>query len=397
MFFNSFLIKVLSSVLSYSLLFGTPNIEKFIDNFIQKSFEFSEKIKNKKIVSEYHKNIQKFTNHKKYPKDTQFVLLAFDGSYSLDMWKRTLGFAEKMKLQKKPVRFTYFISGVYFVPESLKNIYHLDGYRAGRSNIGWGDDIDDIVKRFAFVNDAYKFGHEIGSHVNGHFNGSNWTQKQWEQEFEYFNNFIFLEDKNLDKNSNIYLDFYNFQKELKNKSAGVIFPKSEITGFRAPLLGHYDAMYEALKNYGFTYETNKVFRQNRMVEKGDKNHNGNIWNFPLYSVNIAGINTIAMDYNLYYLQTNAKSILKFGTQDWKKAHDDVLKGYLNYFYNHYNNSENLEDIKFKAPVTIGHHFSLWNDALYWEVMKDFAKEVCGKEKVVCGTGQEYQAFLESWN
>jgi peptidoglycan/xylan/chitin deacetylase (PgdA/CDA1 family) len=365
------------------LLFGVPNFENIIDNSVQKTFEFSEKIKNKKIIFEYHQNIQKFTNHAKYPKDTQFVLLQFDGSYSLEMWKKTLAFSEKMKLQKKPVRFTYFISGVYFVPKALKNVYDLDGYRTGHSDIGWGDDIDDITKRFAFVNDAYKLGHEIGSHANGHFNGSNWTQKQWEQEFEYFNNFIFLEDK-------------NFQKELKNKKAGVIFPKSEITGFRAPLLGHNNAMFKALKNYGFTYETNKVFMQNRMVEKGDKNHNGDIWNFPLYGVNIAGRNTIAMDYNLYYLQTKAKSILKFGTQDWKKAHDNVLKGYLNYFYNHYNNSENLEDVKFKAPVTIGHHFSLWNDALYWVVMKDFAKEVCGKEKVVCGTGQEYEAFLESW-
>ncbi|HIQ57763.1 TPA: hypothetical protein EYG84_03810 [Candidatus Gracilibacteria bacterium] len=358
MLINSVLFKILFVPL-IGFSFNTSDISSVL-----------EKYKNQKIISEYHKNIQKFTNHTEYPKDTQFVLLQFDGSYSLEMWKKTQDFSKKLLVENKPVRFTYFISGVYFVPEALKNVYDLDGYRAGHSDIGWGDDVDDIAKRFAFVNDAYKFGHEIGSHANGHFNGSDWTQKQWEQEFEYFNRFIFSKNK--------------------ERGSGVIFPKSEITGFRAPLLGHNDAMYEALKNYGFTYETNKVFMQNRLVEKQNT-----IWNFPLYGVNIGGRNTIAMDYNLYYLQSKAKSTLTFGTPEWKTAHKNALTGYLNYFYAHYNFDKN-DELGLKAPVTIGHHFSLWNDGLYWSVMKDFAKEVCGKEKVVCGTGQEYQAFLESW-
>ncbi len=340
--------------------------------------------KNQQIVSEHNKNIQKFTNHKKYPKDTQFVLLQFDGSYSLEMWKKTLDFSKKLLLENKPVRFTYFMSGVYFVPEALKNVYDLDGYRTGHSDIGWGDDIDDVAKRISYVNLAYTFGHEIGSHANGHFDGSNWTRKQWEQEFDYFNRFLF---PRFDK---IHPQLDKFHKDLENLNARFIFDESSIIGFRAPLLGHNNAMYEALKNYGFTYETNKVFMQNRLVEKQN-----NIWNFPLYGVNVGGKNTIAMDYNLYYLQSKAKSTLKFGTPEWKAAHRDALTGYLNYFYAHYNRNKNNE-LGLKAPVTIGHHFSLWNDGLYWSVMKDFAKEVCGKEKVVCGTGQEYEAFLESW-
>jgi len=352
------------------------------------TISFIEEYKNNNIISEYNNNIQKFSDHEKYPKDTQFVLLQFDGSYSLDMWKKTQDFATEMRLNKKPLRFTYFISGVYFVPENITHVYDLDGYRKGHSDIGWGDDVEDISKRISYVNLAYRNGHEIASHANGHFDGSKWSKKQWVQEFDYFNRFLFP------RFDGKYPDLDSFHAELQNK---FIFNESEITGFRAPLLGHNDAMFLALQEFGFTYETNKVFMQNRLVDKGDTKNIGNIWNFPLYGVNIGGRNTIAMDYNLYYLQSKGKSTLKRGTPEWNIAYKDSLTGYKNYFYNHYNSSNSEEDIQFKAPVTIGHHFSPWNDGLYWSVMKKFAEEVCGKPKVVCGTGQEYQAFLESWD
>ncbi len=376
----------IQSILSVFLFLG-GHFEFFTNVVTEQYTEIQRNREMREVITEYNAHIKRFANHKKYPKDTQFILLQFDGSYSLNMWKKTLDFARDMNAQSKPVRFTYFLSGVYFIPEKLKNIYHLEGYRIGRSDIGWGDDFEDIRKRISLVNTAYRNGHELGSHANGHFDGSKWTQTQWEKEFDYFNRFLF---PSFDGQ---YPSLDAFQKQLQTS---FIFDRSAIKGFRAPLLGHNDAMYKALKNYGFTYETNKVFRQGQEVEKGDSHNRGNIWNFPLYGVNIAGRNTIAMDYNLYYLQSKGKSILKFGTPEWKKAHDDVLQGYLHYFYTHYNTEIKDKNGGFKPPVTIGHHFSLWNDGLYWAVMKDFAREVCGKEKVVCGTGQEYEVFLESW-
>ena len=186
---------------------------------------------------------------------------------------------------------------------------------------------------------------------------------------------------------------------MKKAGATFIFPKSEIKGFRAPLLGHNDAMFKALENFKFLYETNKIFGQNRFPERGNSGNDGTILNFPLYGVYVAGRNTIAMDYNLYVIQTGGKSVLEFKTPEWEKAYTEVLDGYLHYFYNHYNyksKSKGNSNDGFRVPVTIGHHFSLWNDGLYWSVMKDFARQVCGKEKVVCGTGREYEAFLKSW-
>lgn len=318
------------------------------------------------------KKLQNISKYQKYSYTPQFIVLAFDGSYSLSMWEKTRKFAQEMKAKNIPVRFTYFISGVYFIPENLTHIYDLYGYRIGHSDIGWGDDLDDITKRIHQVNNAYREGHEIGSHANGHFDGSKWTVEQWGREFDYFNRFLFP------RFDGKYPELDEFQKKIPK----LFFDQSEITGFRAPLLGHDDEMYSALSNNKFTYETNKVYAQKVFPKRGLEN----IWEMPLASVKIGGRNTISMDYNLYYLQTKAKSILLYGTPEWEKAYNEALKGYLDYFYNHYENN--------RAPIFIGHHFSTWNDGLYWEVMKGFAREVCGKKEVVCGTNKEVEVFLE---
>ena len=140
MFLESLLVKIFGTVLLLPIVtFGNSNNSSNVS--------FLEEYKNNQIVSEYNANIQKFSDHRKYPKDTQFVLLQFDGSYSLDMWQKTQDFATQMLLKNTPVRFTYFISGVYFVPENITHVYDLDGYKTGHSDIGWGDDVADVAKR----------------------------------------------------------------------------------------------------------------------------------------------------------------------------------------------------------------------------------------------------------
>jgi len=48
----------------------------------------------------------------------QYVMLAFDGSKSLSFWESSRAFARDSN-----VRFTYFISGVYFVDDAHKSVY----------------------------------------------------------------------------------------------------------------------------------------------------------------------------------------------------------------------------------------------------------------------------------
>jgi hypothetical protein len=64
----------------------------------------------------------------------------------------------------------------------------------------------------------------------------------------------------------------------------------------------------------------------------------------------------------------------------------MLETYLQYFDSNYNGN--------RAPLHIGHHFSLWNGGAYWEAMKEFALTVCKKPEVVCGTYKELADFMD---
>jgi hypothetical protein len=92
-----------------------------------------------------------------------------------------------------------------------------------------------------------------------------------------------------------------------------------------------------------------------------------------------------MDYNFYIADSHAKNILKRGTPQWQKDHDEMLATYLAYFNKNYHSN--------RAPIFIGHHFSEWNDGLYWDVMKETAREVCGKPYVRCATYWETENYL----
>jgi len=65
----------------------------------------------------------------------------------------------------------------------------------------------------------------------------------------------------------------------------------------------------------------------------------------------------------------------------------MLETYLQYFESNYNGN--------RAPVHIGHHFSLWNGGAYWEAMQEFALAVCGRPEVKCVTYTELADFVDT--
>src|SRR5262245_60872689 len=77
----------------------------------------------------------------------QFVLLAFDGSLNNDFWTESRGFAKAAN-----VKFTYFISGVYFIPDAQRKLYDAPhGFGPGKSAIGFGGAASDIAVRYKNV------------------------------------------------------------------------------------------------------------------------------------------------------------------------------------------------------------------------------------------------------
>jgi hypothetical protein len=301
----------------------------------------------------------------------QFVLLAFDGSRSLDFWKQSRAFAKEMTARGKSLHFTYFISGVYFLDQKHQELYQPPGHPLKRSLIGWGYGPKEIADRIEQVNLAAAEGNDIESHANGHFSGSTWTHDEWRQEFDAFASITSHVTENND-----------LQNETPNRR-GFILPHP-FNGFRAPELGTDDAMWTVLNEQGFRWDVSRVGKPDAWPVK----YHG-LWEFPLAKIHFATTtsNILSMDYNFYLKQTGAKDTVKKGDPSWQELHDQMMMSYTNYFNSNYSGT--------RAPVSIGHHFSEWNDGVYWQTMKDFADQVCGLPDVRCITYTELADWLDS--
>jgi hypothetical protein len=301
----------------------------------------------------------------------QFVLLSFDGSRSLEMWKETREFAKKMNSENKRLHFTYFINSIYFLAEKNKDLYQSPRGEKGESLIGFAKNEEDMAERAQQIKDAYNEGNEIASHTAGHFLGSSWSEYEWKKEF---------------------LSFQNLIDEIQKNNPSVVvsdisFLKKEIVGFRAPELGVNNSLFKTLKDSNFIYDASGVGLPDEQPQKDEYG----IWHIPLNTIEIGKNNssTISMDYSLWMHQSGGREDVKKGTDLWSEHYNDVKNAYSIYFERNYKNK--------RAPVVIGHHFSLWNDGVYWEAMKSFAEEVCGKPEVYCVTFKEYVRYLNLKN
>ena len=311
-------------------------------------------------------------NETRYSTSTpQFVLLSFDGSKSLRMWKESREFAQRMNRDGKPLHFTYFINTIYLLTEKNKDIYQSPRGIKGDSLIGFANSEADVALRVEEIKKAHEEGNEIASHTAGHFLGGSWNEAEWKIEFDSFQNLIDNVQKN---NPNVLIP-------------DISFFKKDISGFRAPDLSVNDNLYKTLKALNFTYDSSGV----ALPDIQPKKDKYDIWHIPLNTIEIGEFNrsAISMDYSLWILQSSGKEEAVKGTELWNKYFNDVKNAYLVYFERNYKNN--------RAPVVIGNHFSLWNDGVYWEAMKSFAEDVCGKPEVYCVTFKEYVKYLNAKN
>ena len=298
----------------------------------------------------------------------QFVILAFDGSKSIGMWQETRDFAKRMTAAGKPLKFTYFINAAYYLGNDNRQAYVAPRLGAGKSAIGFGDKVVDVVSRGDQTNLAFQEGNEIANHAAGHFDGSTWNSTEWNSEFSQF--------------YNIMLNFLSFNHTPPSHS----FPngwsfdfKKEVIGFRAPQLGNDSAMFGELPKFGIAYDTSLTASTNYWPAKNAQG----VWNFPLSSIQVAGTarKTLSMDYNFFYVQSAAKE----DAANAKNYEEQMYQSYLNYFEGNYNGN--------RAPLNIGHHFALWNNGAYWKAEQRFAQAVCGLPEVKCVTYRDLMAFM----
>lgn len=297
----------------------------------------------------------------KVPTPPQFVCLAFDGSNEPEFWQASRKFATSAG-----VKFTYFVSGVYFLLTADKNDYIDANGKPGKSNIGFGGTLDLMKARLEQVRLAMAEGHEMGSHAIGHFDGAKYTAAQWDNEFAQFTKIL----------TNVW---QRYNKAAEPAGWKNYFTK-EVSGFRAPYLavGDQKALRQAFKKHGMDYDTSLVNNMNYWPRQID-----GVWNFPLAMIPVSGTakKTLSMDYNFLVSQTGGKD----GPKEKQKEYEDqMVQSYVNYFHTNYFGN--------RAPVHIGHHFSQMQGGAYWRAMQRIAIYVKKQPNVICGTYKELMAF-----
>lgn len=285
----------------------------------------------------------------------QFISIGFDGSLNNEVWKETLDYA-----LANDVKFTFYIVGVHLLKDRNKNLYKSPNGFTGRSDVGFGGTEEELITRLEMITRAYNEGHEIASHANGHWNGSEWSFEQWNKELVQFDKFV----RNAFETNEIGEHKPDNWEELVDS----------IVGFRAPLLGHNDEMYEALSQNRYIYDASYTgyYGKKPGIKKSG------IWGFPLVSIKTKDGATLAMDYNFFYKDKQITA---------EKAKEKMYSAYMDFY------KDNSELVN-KPPMQIGHHFSRWKNGAYWNALKDFLENVCYKDEVICGVNNQLAYKLQ---
>lgn len=290
----------------------------------------------------------------------QILMISFDGAHDNRLWKRSREIAKRAN-----AHFTYFLSCATLIPRERASDYKAPGIKAGRSNIGFAQTVEEVATRLDNIWAAHKEGHEIASHTCGHFDGKVWTKDQWLTEFQSFDRVMAgaWKDNGLgDREPEGWADFVT----------------KGITGFRAPYLSAPDSLYEAEREHGYRYDASLVTHDPAPPRKED----GLIrFGLPLIPEGPNNRRIIAMDYNLFIRHSGGIDHPSKGDEFAERSY----AAFKNAFETQYNGD--------RHPLQIGLHFVTMNGGAYWAAMERLVAEVCPKPDVACVTYSEALEML----
>ncbi|NBM15408.1 hypothetical protein GUY61_06950, partial [Streptomyces sp. GC420] len=297
----------------------------------------------------------------------QFVVFSWDGAGEVGngLFPRFLKLAED-----HGAAMTFFLSGVYLLPESKKSLYKPPNNPVGASDIGYLTDehVKDTIK---YVRQAWLEGHEIGTHFNGHFCGgsgsvANWTPAQWENEIEQAKSFVTKWRTNTGFTDLDPLPF-DYEKEL--------------VGGRTPCLLGQDNLLPTAKKLGWRYDASSPGGRQTWPSK----KNG-IWNLPLQGVPFPGhtFEVLSMDYNMLANQSvNSTNGNPARYPGWRRqARDAYLAGFRRAYESN------------RAPFFIGNHFEQWNGGIYMDAVEEALKGMAGHKDVRLVSFRQFADWLD---
>ncbi|TJZ51881.1 hypothetical protein FCH28_18640 [Streptomyces piniterrae] len=278
----------------------------------------------------------------------QFVIFSWDGAGEVGNGL----FPRFLKLAKDHgAAMTFFLSGLYLLPESKKQLYSPPNNRSGASDIGYLTD-PHIKETLRNLRTAWLDGHEIGTHFNGHFcSGSgtvrNWTPQQWQSEIDQAMEFVTKWRTHTGFNEMDPLPF-DYRREL--------------VGGRTPCLLGQENLLPAAKELGWRYDASAPGGQQVWPTK-----KMGIWDFPLQQIPFPGhsYEVLSMDYNI--LANQSKNSTKAPPANYPGWRRQATGAYIAGFQRAYETN--------RAPFFIGNHFEQWNGGIYMDAVEEALKRI----------------------
>ncbi len=284
-------------------------------------------------------------------KPKQLLLISFDGAGSNALWARSRAMAERAH-----AHFTYFLSCTLVIDRARAKTYQGPNQKPGRSNIGFAQSPEEALTRLDHIWQAQGEGHEIASHTCGHFDGRDWSNADWRTEMTSFRTIL----------SSAWRDLGEPDREPPGWQSFV----SGIKGFRAPYLSTSDALTDAERREGFTYDASGITKGPMLPQAS-----GGVLQFglPLIQEGPENRRIIAMDYNLFIRHSagveNPSRTAEFEERAYsafRAAFDAQYQGE-------------------RVPLQLGFHFVEMNGGAYWRALDRIVTEVCHLPDVGCVT------------
>ncbi|MFJ6567761.1 hypothetical protein ACIQNU_10075 [Streptomyces sp. NPDC091292] len=298
----------------------------------------------------------------------QFVVFSWDGAGEVGngLFPRFLQLAEQHN-----AHMTFFLSGVYLLPESKKRLYHPPNNPVGASDIGYLTD-GHVKETLKYVRQAWLDGHEIGTHFNGHFCGgsgsvAHWTPAQWGKEIEQARSFIKTWRTNTGWRRQEPLPFdYD----------------AELIGGRTPCLLGQDNLLPMARKLGWRYDASSPGGVQRWPEKKE-----GLWDLPLQGIPFPGhsFEVLSMDYNI--LANQSKNSTKAPSYNYPAWKTQATESYLAGFERAYESN--------RAPYFIGNHFEEWNGGIYMDAVEEALKRFADRKEVRLVSFRQFVDWLDA--
>ncbi|MEO3749311.1 hypothetical protein [Streptomyces sp. B6B3] len=288
----------------------------------------------------------------------QFVVASWDGAAALDdgLFERFRALATELDAS-----MTFFLSGLYLLPEGLRDRYLPPGNPQGASAIGYLTDAH-IRETLEQLRAAWLEGHEIGTHFNGHFcdgagSVANWSPEDWRSEIDQAIAFVREWRGNTGFDDLDPLPF-DYTKEL--------------VGGRTPCLLGQENLLPVAADLGWRYDASSPGGYQRWPVRLDAGDGRTLWDFPLQTVPFPGhdFEVLTMDYSMLANQSGGTDGDPAAYPTWQ---EETRGAFMAGFERAYTTN--------RAPLFLGNHFEQWNGGIYMDAVEESLREMATYDDV----------------